>query len=297
MPGGYPCSRQTAYVYWERQHRSRPSGCVLICRSPPPPCRSGRLASTVDPVTLSDYKTAVVTGASSGIGAATVESLCDRGLEVYAVARRADRLTALAERTGCAIRVLDVRDTEALAETLGVLEVDVLINNAGLGRAGRTLADATVEDVDRVLSTNVIAAVHAARAVLPGMRLRGRGHVVNVGSTAGLYPLPAAVYGASKAALHVLSMDLRLELAGTGVRITEICPGRVRTEFYDVAVDDPELRVRLKESGVDELTAADVADAIVYAIDSPWRVNVNRIELQPTEQTYGGMQFIPREER
>ena len=121
--------------------------------------------------------------------------------------------------------------------------------------------------------------------------------MVNVGSMAGLYPLASSVYGASKGALHVLSMDLRLELAGTGVRITEICPGRVRTEFYDVAVDDPELRARLKESGVDEVTAGDVADAIVYAVDAPWRVNVNRIELQPTEQTYGGMQFTPREER
>ena len=248
-------------------------------------------------VTLSDYRTAVVTGASSGIGAATVEALRGRGLEVYAVARRADRLAALAERTGCVAQVLDVRDTDALTGMLDSLEADVLVNNAGLGRAAQTLADATTEDVDRILSTNVVAAVHAARAVLPGMRDRGRGHVVNVGSMAGLYPLASSVYGASKGALHVLSMDLRLELAGTGVRITEICPGRVRTEFYDVAVDDPELRARLKESGVDEVTAGDVADAIVYAVDAPWRVNVNRIELQPTEQTYGGMQFTPREKR
>lgn len=246
---------------------------------------------------IGDYQTAVVTGASSGIGAATVEALCARGLDVHAIARRADRLAVLAERTGCVPHVLDVRDTAALDRLLHSLETDVLVNNAGLGRAALTLADTKVEDVDRILSTNVVAAVHAARAVLPGMRDRGLGHVVNIGSMAGLYPLASAVYGASKGALHVLSMDLRLELAGTGIRITEICPGRVRTEFYEAAVDDPELRSHLKESGVDEVTAADVAQAIVYAVAAPRRVNVNRIELQPTEQTYGGMQFTPRGER
>ena len=108
---------------------------------------------------------------------------------------------------------------------------------------------------------------------------------------------PVGNTGAAEGAHHGLSMGLGLEVAGTGVRVTEICPGRVRTEFYDVAVDDLELRSRLKESGVDELTAGDVADAIVYAVDTPWRVTVNRIELQPTEPTYGGMQFTPRDKR
>ena len=122
---------------------------------------------------------------------------------------------------------------------------------------------------------------------------RGVGHVVNIGSVAGLYPMSSGVYGASKGAIHFLSTNLRLELAGTGIRVTEICPGRVRTEFYDAAIDDPDLRDAIKETGVTEITSEDVAAAIAYALDAPWYVNVARIELQPTEQTYGGMQVTP----
>ena len=193
-------------------------------------------------MTLSDYRVAVVTGASSGIGKATVEVLCSKGLEVHAVARRSDLLTDLAERTGCLPCVLDIQETTALNNFFASLEVDILVNNAGLGRVGSSLAELESVDIDRVLSTNVTAALHSVKAVLPGMKDRECGHIVNVGSMAGLYPYPSSLYGASKGALHVLSMDLRLELQGTGVRVTEVCPGRVRTEFYDVAIDDPELR-------------------------------------------------------
>ena len=120
---------------------------------------------------------------------------------------------------------------------------------------------------------------------------RRSGHVVNVGSMAGHYPLASAVYGASKAAVHRFSTNLRMELQGTGVRVTEIAPGRVATEFYDVAITDPAAREGTKNSGVDEITADELADAVYYALSVPRHVNINRIELQPTEQTYGGMQF------
>jgi 3-hydroxy acid dehydrogenase/malonic semialdehyde reductase len=235
---------------------------------------------------------AVVTGASSGIGAQTVVALTAAGMRVHAVARRADRLDALAEATGCVAHTLDVRDTAGLDALLAPLEVDVLVNNAGLGRAMSALTDATYDDVERTISTNVNAVLHACRSVLGGMIDRRHGHIVNLGSMAGLYPLSAALYGASKGAVHRLSTNLRLELRGTGVRVTEICPGRVSSEFYDVAIDDPSDRAAAQDSGIEEITAADVADAIVYAVTAPARVNVNRIELQPTEQTYGGSQFV-----
>ncbi len=235
---------------------------------------------------------AVVTGASSGIGAQTVVALTATGMEVHAVARRADRLDALAEATGCIAHVLDVRDTAGLDALLAPIAVDVLVNNAGLGRAMGSLTDATYDDVERTISTNVAAVLHACRSVLGGMIERRRGHIVNMGSMAGLYPLSAALYGASKGAVHRLSTNLRLELRGTGVRVTEICPGRVSSEFYDVAIDDPADRAMAQDSGIEEITATDVADAIVYAVTAPTRVNVNRIELQPTEQTYGGSQFV-----
>ncbi len=235
---------------------------------------------------------ALVTGASSGIGAATATRLRAAGYTVHALARRADRLEALASNTGCVPHVLDVREHQQLvelAESIG--PVDVLVNNAGLARMDARLADTPIEDLVTTVDTNVTAAMVAARAVLPAMIERKRGHIVNIGSMAGLYPVAAASYGASKGAVHLLSLNLRLELTGTGVRVTEINPGRVSTEFYDVAVTDPERRSTLKDSGVDEVTADEVADAIMYAVSVPRHVNINRIELQPTEQTYGGSQF------
>ena len=242
-------------------------------------------------MTISDYQSALVTGASSGIGEAVVEDLSQRGLTVHAVARRAERLEELKEKTGCVTHVLDVRDTEEMNELFGSIAPDILINNAGVGRAIDSTVNANPEDLDQTIDTNVTAAIHAVRAVTPSMIEKGRGHIVNVGSVAGLYPLSSSVYGASKGAIHFLSTNLRLELVGTGIRVTEICPGRVRTEFYDAAIDDENMRHKLKETGITEITSADVATSITYAIDAPWHVNVARIELQPLEQTYGGVNF------
>lgn len=246
------------------------------------------MASSHDPTA----PIAVVTGASSGIGAATAARLAADGYRVTAVARRADRLAKLAEAIGCDTQVLDVCDFEQVMELMDQLgTVDLLVNNAGLGRLGTTLADSTLADITSSIDTNVTAVLVATKAVLPGMTGRGRGHIVNVGSMAGLYPIASATYGASKAAIHRLSTNLRLELRGSGVRVTEICPGRVATEFYDVAIDDPVRRDAVKVSGVQEVSPGEVADAIAYAVGVPAHVNINRIELQPTAQTYGGSQF------
>lgn len=242
---------------------------------------------------LEDYSCALVTGASSGIGAAVVRSLCARGLTVHAVARRRERLEVLAEETGCECHELDVRDTARVFEVIGALDADIVVNNAGLGRGFGNLHEAHPEDIDTTIDTNVRAAIQVLRASLPGMLARNRGHLVNMSSVSALHPLASTVYGASKAALHLLSQNLRLELAGSRVRVTEICPGRVSTEFFDAAIDEPEKRSALKETGITELTAGDIADAVVYALDAPWRVNVSLIELQPTEQIFGGMSLRP----
>lgn len=191
------------------------------------------------------------------------------------------------------VHTLDVRDREAVASLAASVRPDVLVNNAGLGRAIGSLWTANVEDIERTVDTNVTSAIHLIRAVLPGMVESNRGHIVNLSSVAGLYASSAALYGATKGAMHVLSLNLRQELQGTGIKVTEICPGRVGTEFYDVAVDDPTVRAKAKNSGAEELTAADVADSIVYALSVPWRVNIGMIELMPTEQTYGGSVFAP----
>ncbi len=243
-------------------------------------------------MTIHDYKTALVTGASSGIGAACVRSLTQAGLHVVAVARREDRLDDLAQSTGCEPLVLDLRDTEAIYETIGEMEIDILVNNAGLGRAIEKFTAMTPEDIDEIIGVNVAAALHVVRAVLPGMVMRSNGHVVHLGSTAGLHTLGLPAYAASKGAVHSFARDLRLELAGSGLRHTEICPGRVRTEFFDKALargDAPELFM----DGFDPLEAEDIAESVMFAIGSPMHVNISLIELTSTQQVPGGSVIVP----
>ena len=236
---------------------------------------------------------ALVTGASSGIGEATARALRARGVTVFAAARRLDRLQELAGETGCIPVQLDVRDRAAVMAFGKEQPVDTLVNNAGLGRALGSMWKAEVEDIEITVDTNVTASLIMIKAVLPGMIERGRGHIVNMSSVTALYPLPMALYGATKGAMHKLCRDLRQELQGTGIRVTEINPGRVVSEFYNVAVDDDAQRQKITETHCEDLLAGDIADAIVYCVDAPWRVNVSQMEIVPTEQTYGGAQFVP----
>lgn len=237
--------------------------------------------------------TALVTGASSGIGEATARALRAQGVTVYAAARRIDRLQALAQETGCIPVELDVRDRQAVRELGEKHQFDILINNAGLGRALGSMWKAEIEDIEMTIDTNVTSVLLMTKAVLPGMIERGRGHIVNMSSVTALYPLPAALYGSTKGAIHKLSRDLRMELQGTGVRVTEINPGRVISEFYNVAIDDEEQLKKAVENQCEDLVADDIADAIVYCVSAPWRVNVSQMEIMPTEQTYGGTHFVP----
>jgi 3-hydroxy acid dehydrogenase/malonic semialdehyde reductase len=244
---------------------------------------------------LTDYKTALVTGASSGIGEATVKALSGRGIQVYAAARRKDKLDDLANQTGCIPVVLNVRDKDSIYSTLEKFEIDILVNNAGLGLGFEALFEANPDDIQTTLETNVIGAAHVIRAVGAGMVKRNRGHVINIGSVAGLYPINSSIYGSSKGAIHSMSQNLRIELKGTRIRVTEICPGRVATNFFNIAVNDRKKSAQAFE-GFEALESEDIADAIIYAVDTPWRVNIGTIELSPTEQTFGGMEIIPAPE-
>ncbi len=238
------------------------------------------------------YQTALVTGASSGIGAAVARALTALDLEVYALARRHEPLAELAEEVGCIPLVVDLNDTAKVDNAIADLAIDVVVNNAGLGRGYDGLAQSTNDDIERVVNTNVAAVLQVTRTVMRGMIDRRRGHIINLGSIAGLHPTGLALYGASKGAIHLLSQNLRLELRGTGVRVTEICPGRVETPYFATALDDPAKANSFTE-GLTCLRPEDVADAIVYAVRAPWHCNVSTIELQPTEQTVGGAQIDP----
>ena len=239
---------------------------------------------------MNGYESALVTGASSGIGAAVVRALAASGLTVHAVARRADRLAALAEETGCQAHAFDATDTEALTRLLDGLAIDVLVNNVATGLGfGDHVSEVDPAVIDKAVATNLTVALHACRLVLPGMIARRRGHLVTVGSISGIYPIRQALYGATKGGLHVLHQTLRVELLGSGVRATEICPGSTYTEFVDDAFpDDPAAKAAFLES-CRLLDPEDVADAVLYAVARPAHVNVGTIELTPTGEVPGGI--------
>lgn len=247
---------------------------------------------------ISDYKTALVTGASTGMGYAIAERLKREGLEVHAVARNKEALAELSERTGCIPHVVDVSDTQALEDLLSKLEIDVLVNNAGVSRPGNILSSNEF-DIDEQIDVNLRAALHLARLTLPGMIERNRGHIVNITSIAGHYEFGGhTVYHATKAAMHTVSRQLRVDAYGHDVRVTEICPGRVETDIF-ARVHKIDKAKAKKEffAEYDCPKPSDVADAIAYAVGTPSYVNVGLIELMPTRQVPGGLQTGKRNEQ
>jgi NADP-dependent 3-hydroxy acid dehydrogenase YdfG len=243
---------------------------------------------------FSDYRTALVTGASTGIGASVVERLAKHGLEVHAVSRNAARLDELAARTGCVPHPVDITDTAALTDLCAGLEIDVLVNNAGVSRQG-TILDADAFAVDEQIAVNIAAVLHLVRLILPGMVERDLGHVVNVSSIAGVYNFGGnTIYHATKAAVHTLSRQLRVDAFGRRIRVTEICPGRVETEIFGRLLGDMEEAQRRFYDGYESLKPADVTDAIEYAIGTPRHVNIGHIEIVPTFQVPGGLEFARR---
>lgn len=238
-------------------------------------------------------KAVLVTGASSGIGEATARCLAANGAKVYAVARRLDRLEKLASETGCIPIQLDVRDRQGIKDLAANCPVDILVNNAGVGRALGKMWDASDEDIELTVDTNLTSLLLMTKAFLPRMIERGVGHVVNMSSATASYPLAASLYASTKAAIHKLCRDLRVELQGTGIRVTEINPGRVVSEFYDVAINDAEQLKKTVENQCVDLMPDDIAEAILYCVSAPWRVNVSQMEVMPTEQVYGGAHFVP----
>lgn len=236
-----------------------------------------------------DYKTALVTGASSGIGAAVVERLRSEGLQVHALARSANALAVLAERSGCIAHPLDVTDLAAITRLTREIEFDVLVNNAGVDRPAPFLK-AEADDIDLLVDVNLRAVLHLCRLVVPGMAARDRGHVVNISSIAGAYNFGGnSTYHATKAAVSMLSRQLRIDCFGKRVRVTEICPGRVATDiFAHVHGDSAETYERFVK-GFELPQARDIANAIAFAIAAPVAVNIGHMEITPTLQVPGGL--------
>ncbi|MEM6452449.1 MAG: SDR family NAD(P)-dependent oxidoreductase [Cyanobacteria bacterium P01_D01_bin.105] len=238
---------------------------------------------------MTKLQRAIVTGATSGIGAATVKAFSTSGYEVLAVARRADRLAKLADEFKVQTLVADVRDIATLTAAIQDFKPDILVNNAGVGHGIDGLPQLAPALMQEAVDINVTAPIQLTAAVIPGMKERGRGHIVNIGSIAGLHTLVSSLYGSTKAAVHTFSQNLRVELLGSGLRVSEICPGRVTSEFYQSAKGDRQRLDAMNNSGIRELTPNDIAAAVLYAVDAPAHVNVATIELLPTDQAVGGV--------
>jgi NADP-dependent 3-hydroxy acid dehydrogenase YdfG len=238
-------------------------------------------------------KIVLVTGASSGIGQATARAFAEQGARLLLCARRLDKLTELAATLDKAEDVysfkMDVTDRKGVAETLAGLPeewkaVDVLVNNAGLSRGLTKLYEDDPDNWEEMIDTNVKGLLYVTRAIVPGMVARGRGHVINLGSTAGNQTYAnGAVYCASKAAEKVISEGLKLDLMGTPVRVTTVDPGMVETEFSEVRFRDKDRAAKVYQ-GITPLQPEDVAETIVWVAMRPARVNVHSILLTSIDQ-------------
>jgi serine 3-dehydrogenase len=241
-------------------------------------------------------KVVFVTGASSGIGEATAQAFAGLGARILMCARRVDRLEKLARTLESGHKVaahyfrLDVRDRAAVDWAIAGLPsewraIDVLVNNAGLSRGMDKLPNGLVDDWEEMIDTNVKGLLYVSRAVLPGMIERGRGHIINIGSIAGheLYP-GGNVYCATKFAVRALSKGLRLDLSGTPIRVSEVAPGMVETEFSIVRFHGDAERAGKVYQGLTPLGPDDIADAVVWCATRPLHVNVSDVMIWPTAQ-------------
>lgn len=239
---------------------------------------------------LASDRVAVVTGASSGIGEATARGLAKAGFALVLGARREDRLMAVARELGGRGLPLDVRDPASIEAFVAAItaeygQVEILVNNAGLAAGLQPLAEGNDGDWVQMMETNVLGLLRVTKAMLPLLRRAPRAHIVNLGSVAGFEVYPGGVgYTASKHAVRAITKTLRLELMGEPIRVTEIEPGLVETEFSLVRFKgDPE-RASNVYKGMEPLTGGDIADCIVWVVTRPPNVNVDEMVVRPIAQ-------------
>jgi len=237
-----------------------------------------------------------ITGATAGFGAAMARTFVRNGHQVIISGRRADRLQALAAELGEAALplLLDVTDKVSISTALDSIPaawqtIDVLINNAGLALNVAPAHEASLEDWDTMIATNISGLVAMTRALLPAMVARGGGTIINLGSVAGDTPYPGGnVYGATKAFVEQFTLNLRADLVGTGVRATNLAPGLCGgTEFSNVRLKGDDAAAAKVYEGTQPLTAEDIAQTAYWIATLPPHVNINRIEMMPTCQGYG----------
>ncbi|KAF0568718.1 3-hydroxypropionate dehydrogenase [Psychrobacter nivimaris] len=240
----------------------------------------------------------LITGASAGFGKALAERLVANGHRVVGCARRIDKLNALADTLGENFLpvVMDVSDTDSIPQIIADLpddfkQIDVLVNNAGLALGTEPAHKASLDDWMRMTDTNVKGLMALTHAVLPAMVERDSGYIINVGSIAGNWPyFGGNVYGATKAFVKQFSLNLRADLIGTQVRVTNLEPGNVAgTEFSNVRYHGDDDKAAKVYDGFKTMTGEDIGDILLWLIESPAHINVNRLEVMPVAQTYNGL--------
>jgi len=237
-----------------------------------------------------------ITGATSGFGAAAARRYVGAGGKVIATGRRQDRLEALQKELGaqnCHIVALDVRDRAAIEAAIAGLPpefagINIVLANAGLALGLQPAAETDIADWETMIETNITGFVYTVRALLPGMIERGGGHVVTLGSVAGDYPYPGgSVYGASKAFVKQFALNLRSDVQGKNIRVTNIEPGLTETEFSLVRFKGDEAKAAKPYAGTKAMNADDIAESIFWTTTLPAHVNVNRLQLMATTQAFG----------
>jgi NADP-dependent 3-hydroxy acid dehydrogenase YdfG len=242
-------------------------------------------------MTSTSRGTAVITGASSGIGAATALRLSEEGFDVVLGARRMDQLERVAAESNGRAHSLDVTDSASVEAFASAIEkVDVLVNNAGMASGLQPIDELEEERVSVMLETNVMGLLRVTWALMAKLEAGGGGHIVNVGSIAGFETYPGGTgYTASKHAVRAISRNMRMDLLGRPIRITEVAPGMVETEFSMVRFDGDTQAANRVYEGMEPLTGADVADCIAWAVTRPPHVNVDEIVVRPVAQATGTM--------
>ncbi|HDZ08392.1 SDR family oxidoreductase [Pseudohongiella sp.] len=246
-------------------------------------------------------RTVLITGASSGFGEACARKFAASGDNLILLARRVERLEQLkAELSGHAhvhCVAIDLTDAAALQRTLAALPEgfqapDILINNAGLALGLSSADEADMQDWETMINTNITALVRMTRLLLPGMVARNRGHIINVGSTAGSWPYPGGnVYGATKAFVQQFSRELRADLLGKNIKVSNIEPGMAETEFSLVRFKQDKDKADTVYDGTQPLTAQDIADIIHWVCSVPPHVNINAMEVMPLCQAWGPLKI------
>jgi 3-hydroxy acid dehydrogenase/malonic semialdehyde reductase len=237
-----------------------------------------------------------ITGATSGFGAAMVKRFINSGHKVIAVARRLDRLQKMQELYGKNLLILqtDIQDKIAVENAINNLSdewksIDVLINNAGLALGVEPAQKSSLEDWETMVQTNINGLLYCTQKILPGMVSRNSGQIINLGSVAGEFPYAGGnVYGATKAFVHQFSLNLRVDLLGTNIRVTNIEPGMCHTEFSEVRFSGDKEKADSVYKGITSLSAEDIAETIEWVVSRPKHVNINVISMMPTQQAFGG---------